>query len=173
GVIGLTLPMSAPSRFKGLLVMNTALTTAKEPLTEGFLAWRAMCNSKPDFDIGRLLKRAQPQLSDAEASAYNAPFPDSGFRAATRAFPNLVPEKPTDEGAVLARAAQDFLKQGWQGKACMVMGEADPVFNRPLMLQIAQQIHACIPPMGLGNAGHFVPEHYGKVIAEYAIANLS
>ena len=30
--------------------------------------------------------------SDAEAAAYDAPFPDARFKAGVRAFPNLVPD---------------------------------------------------------------------------------
>ena len=47
-------------RFERLLVMNTALGTGDVPLGEGFLAWRAFSNSKPDMDIAALMKRAVP-----------------------------------------------------------------------------------------------------------------
>ncbi|MBS0550504.1 MAG: alpha/beta fold hydrolase, partial [Proteobacteria bacterium] len=76
GLIGLTLPMADPRRYRSLLVMNTALGTGDEPLSEGFLAWRAFSNSRPDMDIAQLMKRACPHLTDAEAAAYAAPYPD-------------------------------------------------------------------------------------------------
>ena len=60
GLIGLTLPMEAPKRYTGLLVMNTMLATGDTPLSPGFLAWRQMCANKPDFDVGRLLARGNP-----------------------------------------------------------------------------------------------------------------
>ena len=41
GILGLTLPMAMPHRFTGLLVMNTALATGTQPLSQGFLSWRA------------------------------------------------------------------------------------------------------------------------------------
>ena len=31
-------------------------------------------------------------MSEAEAAAYDAPFPDASYKAALRAFPNLVPD---------------------------------------------------------------------------------
>ncbi len=79
GLIGLTIPMDMPARFERLLVMNTGLGTGDVPLGEGFLAWRAFSNSKPDMDVAALMKRAVPSLSDAEAAAYAAPFPDARY----------------------------------------------------------------------------------------------
>ena len=36
--LGLTLPMAAPQRYRGLLAMNTSLGTGDVPLSPGFLA---------------------------------------------------------------------------------------------------------------------------------------
>ena len=38
--------------------------------SEGFLAWRDYVASNPDFEVGKLMKRSCPQLSDAEVAAY-------------------------------------------------------------------------------------------------------
>lgn len=91
GILGLTLPMAMPDRFGGLLVMNTLLATGDAPLPQGFVDWRAMCRDKPLYGVGRLLARGNPHLSPAECAAYDAPFPDKGYRAALRAFPERVP----------------------------------------------------------------------------------
>ena len=79
GLIGLTIPMDVPGRFERLLVMNTTLGTGDVPLGEGFLAWRAFSNRSPDMDIAALMKRALPDLREAEAAAYAAPFPDARY----------------------------------------------------------------------------------------------
>ena len=86
GLLGLTLPMEAPARYKGLVVMNTALATGDVPLSPGFIAWRDMCAKNPEFDVAKLFARGNPQLSADECAAYAAPFPDKGHRAALRAF---------------------------------------------------------------------------------------
>ncbi len=62
GLLGLTLPMAAPQRYQGLLVMNTVLATGDMPLSPGFLAWREMCAKNPQFDIARLFARGNPQM---------------------------------------------------------------------------------------------------------------
>ncbi|MGL6113189.1 MAG: alpha/beta fold hydrolase [Rubrivivax sp.] len=108
GLLGLTLPMAAPARYRGLLVMNTYLATAKEPLPDGFVQWRSMCRSKPDFAISRLFSCGNPQMSEGECAAYDAPFPEQAYRAATRAFPEMVPELLSADGVAVSRQAAAF-----------------------------------------------------------------
>jgi tRNA(adenine34) deaminase len=167
GILGLTLPMAAESRYKGLIVMNTTLATGQEPLTEGFKAWRSMCRNKPDFDIARLFSRSNPSITAAECAAYMAPFPDATFRAATRVFPNMVPEFFDSEGAEIGRDALDFWQNRWTGSSFMAIGAQDPVLGISTMEYLQKNIRHCPSPMVLPNAGHFVQEQ-GEVVAQRA-----
>ncbi len=168
GLLGLTLPMQAPGRYAGLLVMNTALACGDTALSPGFLAWRDMCANKPDFDIGRLFARGNPQMSAAECAAYQAPFPDSGHRAATRAFPAMVPDTITANGAPESRLAREFWQTQWSGQSLMAVGVQDPVLGLPVMQELRTVIRGCPPPMLLDQAGHFVPEQ-GEDVAHAAV----
>jgi tRNA(adenine34) deaminase len=168
GLLGLTLPLAAPHRYRGLLVMNTALGTGDAPLSPGFLAWRAMCKSNPEFDIARLFARGNPQMSEAECAAYAAPFPDRGYRAALRAFPAMVPDRPDADGAAVSREAREFWASRWSGKTLMAVGAQDPVLGLPVMQALRQIIRGCPEPMVLADAGHFVQEH-GEPIARAAV----
>lgn len=168
GLLGLTLPMAAPARYRGLLVMNTTLGTGDEPLSPGFLAWREMCAKNPAFDIARLFARGNPHLSPDECAAYAAPFPDAGHRAALRAFPAMVPETPDADGAALSRQARDFLSRGWAGTSMMAVGAQDPVLGVPVMQALRSRIRGCPEPMVLPDASHFVPEH-GEQVARAAV----
>lgn len=168
GLLGLTLPFAAPERYAGLLVMNTLLATGDVPLTPGFLAWREMCAKKPDFDVGRLQARGNPQLSAAECAAYNAPFPDRGHRAAPRAFPAMVPEFPDADGAAISRQARDFWRHDWHGQTLMAVGMQDPVLGWPVMQELQKIIHDCPAPMCIESAGHFVPEQ-GELAAQAGV----
>jgi tRNA(adenine34) deaminase len=168
GLLGLTLPMAAPQRYLGLLVMNTALGTGDVPLSPGFLAWREMCRTRPDFDVARLFARGNPQMSAAECEAYNAPFPDRGHRAALRVFPAMVPERPDDDGAAVSREAREFLRTQWSGQTMMAVGAQDPVLGVPVMEALRRDIRGCPEPMVLAQAGHFVQEH-GEAIARAAV----
>ncbi len=166
GLLGLTLPMAAPTRYTRLLVMNTTLATGE--LSEGFRAWRAYSNGQPDLAVGKLLRRGKPELSEAEAAAYDAPFPDASYKAALRAFPNLVPDGADAPGAALSREAAAFWRERWQGRSFMAVAERDPVLRPPVMAALASQIRGCPEPLRVPEAGHFVQE-WGAPIAQAAL----
>lgn len=168
GLLGLTLPMAAPHRYRGLLVMNTTLGTGDAPLSSGFVAWRGMCAKNPNFDVGRLFARGNPHLGAEECAAYNAPFPDSGHRAGLRAFPAMVPDRPDADGAAVSRQARDFLANAWQGQSLMAIGAQDPVLGPEVMESLRAQIRGCPAARMLPQAGHFVQEH-GEAIAREAV----
>jgi pimeloyl-ACP methyl ester carboxylesterase len=171
GILGLTLPMAMPDRFTRLLVMNTTLGTGT--VTEGFRQWRDYSNSQPDLGVGKLLRRGKREMSEVEAAGYDAPFPDASFKAALRAFPNLVPDVLTmgeaAPGAAISLAAAEFWQHRWTGDSFMAVGEQDPVL-RPTMQALQSLIRGCPPPMSVAAAGHFVPE-WGAPIAQAALAS--
>ena len=171
GLLGLTLPMAMSDRFSALLVMNTGLGTGDIPLGEGFLAWRAYAASQPDLDIAALMKRTTTVLSDAEAAAYAAPFPDQNYKAGVRRFPQLVPDQIDAPGAEISRAARRWWNEEWQGRSLMAVGMQDPVLGPPAMRYLQKQIRGCPPPIEIAEAGHFVQE-WGEPIADRAIAEL-
>ncbi len=166
GIFGLTLPMAMPERFTRLLVMNTSLGTGE--LTQGFRQWRAYSNSQPDMAVGKLLRRGKPAMTEQEAAAYDAPFPDARYKAALRAFPNLVPDGADAPGAALSREAAVFWRERWAGDSFMAIGMQDPVLGPPAMRTLHAQIRHCPPPLEVPEAGHFVPE-WGASIAKAAL----
>jgi pimeloyl-ACP methyl ester carboxylesterase len=169
GLLGLTLPMDLPGRFVRLVVMNTALGTGDAPLSEGFLAWRAWANKNPDMDIAKLMKRSCPHLTDAEAAAYAAPYPDAAHKAGVRRFPNLVPDHPEADGAALSRRAREWWASEWTGRSFMAIGATDPVLGPPVMDALRRHIRGCPEPHVVPQAGHFAQE-WGEEIAHAALA---
>ena len=172
GLIGLTIPMDMPARFSRLIVMNTALGTGDAPLGEGFLAWRAFSNKSPDMDIAGLMKRGVAGLTDAEAQAYAAPYPDARYKAGVRRFPNLVPDRPDAGGAALSRRARDFWSGAWTGKSFMAVGMKDPVLGPPVMNELRGIIRGCPAPLELPEAGH-VAQEAGAIIVARALASFA
>ncbi len=171
GILGLTLPhefYKKSNRIKGLLVMNTALGTGDTPLSQGFQDWREMCRKNPEFKIDKLFARGNPQMSPAECAAYMVPFPEKGFRAATRAFPPMVPDVPQADGAEVSRKARDFWINEWDSPTLMAVGAQDPVLGLEPMHGLQQLINGCPEPMVLDDAGHFVQEH-GEEVAKLAV----
>jgi haloalkane dehalogenase/tRNA(adenine34) deaminase len=120
------------------------------------------------FDLLTRWRLTRAQLVDAEAAAYDAPFPDARFKAGVRRFPNLVPERPDAPGAALSRRARDWWQHEWHGRSFMAIGAADPVLGEPVMLQLRRTIRGCPPPLVLADAGHFVQE-WGDRVASAAL----
>lgn len=135
-----------------------SLGTGDVALSPGFLAWRDMCTKSPNFDIARLFARGNPHLSAQQCAAYAAPFPDSGYRAATRVFPAMVPEQIDSDGAAMSRQARTFWQTQWQGKTLMAIGMQDPVLGSSVMETLRHTFAGCSEPIYLQHAGHFVQE---------------
>ena len=167
GLLGLTLPMEFPDRIDRLIVMNTGIGVGRSP-GPGFDAWKAFVAAKPDFDIAAMMKRSVQGLTDAEAAAYDAPYPDRRYRAGARRFPALVPVSPDMDGVDVSLQAAQFLRERWSGPTFMAIGMQDPVLGPPVMHALAKTIRGCPAPLELAEAGHFVQEH-GRVVAEKAL----
>lgn len=171
GMLGLTLPMELDDRVTAMVITNTALATGDAPLPKGFLAWRAWAARNPDMAVGSLLGRSCPHLTAAEQAAYDAPFLDVRYKAGVRRFPQLVPERPEEQGAALSRRARNWLRDTWSGASFMAIGMQDPVLGPPIMEGLRSVIAGCPEPMLLEDAGHFVPE-WGEAVARRALTVL-
>jgi pimeloyl-ACP methyl ester carboxylesterase len=170
GLLGLTAPMEAPARYEKLLIMNTALGTGDVPLTEGFKSWRAYVAKTPGLDCGKLLGRACPNLTPAQAAAYEAPFPDARHKAGVRRFPSLVPDGPDAPGASISRKARDWWQTSWQGSTFMAVGAKDPVLGPSVMQALKKMIRGCPEPYVHAEGGHFLQE-WGDDVARAALAH--
>jgi len=168
GALGLTLPMALPGRFDGLLAMNTWLAGGQAPQPARLAAWQADCAraGRSQGGAGRWVAQACAHLSAQEQAAYDAPFPDVGFRAALRALP-LAGLSALDgsEGDAIARDAAAFWQNEWAGRSLLVAGTPDAALG----LEAMQALHAAVrgspPPVALAGAGHFVPEQGAEIAA--------
>jgi len=167
GLLGLTIPMDMPDRFKRLLVMNTAIAVGRSP-GAGFEQWRAYNRTQPDMDVGALMQRGTPMLSDAEAAAYGAPFPDVTYKAGVRRFPDMVMTDPDMEGVETSKRATAWWSNAWTGDSFMAVGMQDPVLGPAQMAHLRATIRGCPPPMEIADGGHFAQE-WGEPIARAAL----
>lgn len=167
GLLGLTLPMDMPQRFERLIVMNTTIAIGQSP-SEGFDNWKAFMRTQPDVDVAALMKRGTPILSDAEAAAYGAPFPDASYKAGVRRFPELVMTAPGMDGVEISKRAAGWWANKWSGESFMAIGAQDPVLGTGPMEQLRKTIRDCPAPMIVADGGHFVQE-WGEPIALAAL----
>ncbi|WP_284404627.1 tRNA adenosine(34) deaminase TadA [Acidovorax sp. SUPP3434] len=166
GALGLTLPMALPGRFDGVLAMNTWLTGADAPVPSRLQAWQAECaraGRSAGAGAGLLVAQAGSPLTPEAQAAYDAPFPDVGFRAALRAVPQAVPEEP--EGAAMALAARRFWQGEWTGRSLLVAGAPDAALGPAAMQSLQALVRGSPPPLAVPGAGHFVPEQGAEIAA--------
>ena len=167
GILGLTLPVDQRNRFSRLIVMNTAIPVG-DHLGDGFQSWKDYVAGRPNMNCGALMKRACPHLTELEAQAYEAPFPDQRHKAGVRRFPQMVMVEPGMEGIETAKRALKFWQTEWEGESFMAIGAKDPVLGLKVMKQLRKAIRRCPEPMVLEEAGHFVQE-WGEPIAHAAL----
>ena len=90
-LVGLRLVAEMPERFSGVTLSNGGLPEGGEP-PRAFAIWRAFSKWSPVFPIGKIVNAGTKRgLSREEIAAYDAPFPDSSFKAGARIFPSFVP----------------------------------------------------------------------------------
>lgn len=111
GLIGLRLVAAYPDRFAALVIANTGLPVGSG-MTEGFKAWLEMSQSVPKMPIGGIVSMgAGRDLSPAEITAYDAPFPDETYKEGARQFPVLVPVTPEHASVAENQAAWKVLER--------------------------------------------------------------
>jgi pimeloyl-ACP methyl ester carboxylesterase len=172
GILGLTLPMDMPERFKRLVVMNTALPVGA-PVSGGFAGWKAYAGSLQDIPVSGLMAMSCPGALDMmDIAAYAAPFPDASYQGGVRRFPQLVPVERGMEGVAYCERARTFFNEQWSGKSFMACGSQDIVLGMPVMEELRSVIRGCPPVMEVPEAGHFVQE-WGEPIARAALESFA
>lgn len=111
GLLGLRLVAAFPERFAGVVVANTGLPIGAG-FSEGFNQWLAFSQSTPDMPIGKIVDGGTARsLSAAEVAAYDAPFPDAGYKGGACQFPTLVPITPEHGSVAENKSAWQVLTQ--------------------------------------------------------------
>lgn len=171
GLIGLRLVAAEPDRFDRVVVGNTGLPDGSAAPTEAFLQWQRFARESPTFPIGTIVARGTAKgLAPEVIAAYDAPFPDDGYKAGARAFPSLVPTSGDDPEAPANRAAWAVLEQFDKPWLC-TFSDSDPITaggERAFLRRVpgtAGQEHTTIAA-----AGHFLQEDAAPQLAQVVVA---
>ncbi|MEM7548249.1 MAG: haloalkane dehalogenase [Bacteroidota bacterium] len=169
GFLGLGALGEYPDWFKRVVIMNTALPVGEEKMPFVFKLWKLYARYHPTFPIGKVVKMGsyrKDSFTDEVLRAYNAPFPSSKYKAGTRAFPKLVPLKPTDDGVERLKQARKTLST-WTKPALVLFSDKDPIM-RPAAKFFKELIPTTKnqPKEMIRKAGHFLQEDAGEEISE-------
>ncbi|MEM8554869.1 MAG: alpha/beta fold hydrolase, partial [Pseudomonadota bacterium] len=170
GVLGLTLPMDMPNRFKRLLIMNTGLMAGPVD-SPAFEEWKADIVTNPDVPVDAVMQKYEPVITDAEAAAYAAPFPDQSYNAGVRKFPKLIATSMDAPGVATSQRAARFWSEEWDGESFMAIGMTDKMLGPNVMNFMRTLIRGCPEPLEIPEGGHFVQESGGTLIAQRALTH--
>ena len=169
-LIGLRLAAENEARFDRIVLANGGLPTGDQQMPKAFKIWRAFARFSPWFPIGRIVQSGTvSELSSDVVAAYDAPFPNSRFKAGARAFPKLVPSTPDDPASPANRAAWNVLT-AWRKPFLTAFSNRDPITrgaDRAFVERVpgaAGERHTVIR-----NAGHFLQEDKGPELADVVI----
>jgi haloalkane dehalogenase len=164
GLIGLRLVAAEPDRFAAVIAANTGLPEGTGA-TEAFHQWVAFSQSVPEFPVSAIVDSAALRLlQPAELAAYDAPFPDEGFKAGARAFPPLVPVTPGHPSVAENKAAWAVLEE-FDRPFVTAFSDSDPITRggeRIFQQRVPGaeiQRHVALP------GGHFLQEDCPQEIA--------
>jgi len=132
-------------------------------MSDAWRAFRDFVERTEDLPISMLVRGATARgLSDADAAAYDAPFPTPASKAGARAFPLMLPTRADAPGAAAGRRVLDALRADDRPALCL-WADGDPVLSLDTGRRFAA---ACgLPdPEVVGDASHFLQEDAGEQI---------
>jgi haloalkane dehalogenase len=168
GLIGLRLVAENPSRFAGVVASNTGLPTGDIDMPAVWHKFREAVQKAPVLDVGRLVNAGcRTPLPDDVRASYDAPFPNETYKAGPRAMPSLVPHTPDNPASEANRAAWKTLTELEIPFLC-AFSDSDPITGGMApILKRAMRGAASLEHPTIANAGHFLQEDAGEVLAEH------
>lgn len=165
GLIGLRLVAEQPDRFVRIVAANTFLPTGDFPLGDAFHGWRRFSQEVETFDAGAIVNLGcVTDLAPEIVAAYDAPFPEEGYKAGARQFPMLVPVAPDDPAAEANRRAWEVLR-AWEKPFLCAFSDSDPI-TRGGDAAFRQLVPGTrgVEHVTVAGGGHFLQEDRGEEI---------
>jgi haloalkane dehalogenase len=177
GPIGLSVLAREPGRFAAVLAANTLLPNCEPPPAgvadwpgDLIANWVATAAAAEDLPVSGIIAAVCRRAPTADVlSAYDAPFPDAGFKSGVLAFPGLIPIRPEMAGVQENRRVWSVLEQ-FRRPFLTAFSDADPttapwadVFRRRIPGAAGQ------PHTQIRDAGHFLQEEQGEALADVLV----
>lgn len=169
GLFGLTVPMEMKDRFQRLLIMNTAFILEPHS-SQVFDEWMSDIHGSDEVNgegLSGMMKKYAPSLTDEEAKAYSAPFPDETYKAGVRKLPKMV-VNPCNASMSISQNAVNFWQTEWDKPTFMAIGMKDKLLGPEIMSWMSTIVKPGNKPLEIAEGGHFVQE-LGEEIAHEAL----
>ena len=164
GMIGMRVLSEKPERFQRLVAMNTGITPGVKS-HKAFSDWLRTSQGMKEMSVEQMMRiSVRRSLTEAEAAAYQAPFPSKEYQTCALLFPRLVPIRPDQPGSYDNRLAIERLKT-LDIPVKLIWGEKDEVTkpNGPYLAGIFKNAGAIEM---IKNAGHMIQEDAGEEVAK-------
>jgi len=165
-LVGLRLVAAQPDRYARVVIGNGGMPDGERPLSDAFMAWQKFAKESPGFVVSMIVNGGSKTDLPAEVlAAYDAPFPDETYTAASRIMPSLVPTGPDDPAAADNQAAWRVLDTFEKPFLC-AFSDGDPITSggeRVFLRRVPGtkgQAHTTVV-----GAGHFLQEDQGPQLA--------
>ena len=170
GLIGLRLVAEHPERFAAVVAANTGLPDGTRRLPDAWWQFHDFVQRTPDLPISFLVRAAcLDGLTDEEAAAYDAPFPDASYKNGARAFPGLIPQTEDNPATPDNQRAWQVLET-WDKPFLCAFSDGDPITSggeRVLMERIPGAKNQ--PHTTIRGGGHFLQEDRGAELASVVV----
>jgi len=167
GLLGLSMLGAMPEKIKSVIILNTYLPKG-DKLPFSFKLWQFYSKKHPSLPVGKIIQKyTKTVLDKSTLQAYNAPFKNKLLKTGPKAFPQLVPSSPQDDGVSHLLKARNVLEK-WTKPALVMFSDSDPIFTGKEDFFL-NNIPFCKsqPKIIIENAGHFLQEDKGTQIANY------
>lgn len=184
-LIGLAVVARYEQRFAAVMIGNGGLPDPEHrhemmaaqqtsPDPGAFLRWQQHAAELDAMNVSETLRHglgdiagAAIELTDAEAAAYDAPFPDASYQAGPLVFPALA-SPHGDEGSPFTQFAQAWrVLENWHKPFLCRFGALDPIlgyFDQHLIARIPGA--AGQPHQRFDTGGHFIQEQEPDALVE-------
>lgn len=178
GPIGLSSLAARPALFSSVVVTNTLLPNCELPPkgVEGWPGelidnWVAFTVGAEDLPVGEIVNGVAVQpMEKAVKAAYDAPYPDSSYKAGALHFPSLIPRDESMPGIKENRWVWEQLEQ-WKKPFVTAFSDMDTTtkaWEKVFQSRIPGAKNR--EHYEIKNAGHFVQEEQAQRLAEICIA---
>ncbi len=168
GPIGLRVAtLEVPERISRLVAMDTGVFDGRQKMSGQWLTFKSFVKLAPVLPIKRLVRAGcRNKPSEEVLNAYDAPFPNKESKAGAKAFPELIPLSPEEEGADTGHEVKEALESDAR-PSLVLWGDSDTV----LPLESAGRSLARLMTgeeslVEVEEAGHFLQEDQGRFIGE-------